>query len=151
MNENIIERKKTIILNYDLLDLPTDLSNSIRTAVSEYCDVPFDAVFATCTHTHTGPQLSEIKTESDEINEMIRDYNKNLVLISRDCAKFAFDDLQDAEFYVAEGEAKNISFVRRFRMKDGSVQTNPGADNPNIDHCLDEASEVLKLIEIINY
>lgn len=140
--------QRAVILNYDLIDLPTQLSVEIRTAVSEFCSVPYDAVFATCTHTHTGPQLSEIETESDKINELIRDYSANLVLISRDCAKFAFDDLKDAEVYVAEGEAKNISFVRRFRMKNGAVQTNPGADNPNIDHCLDEASEVLKLIEI---
>lgn len=66
----------------------------------------------------------------------------------RDCAKYAFDDLRDAKFFVAEGKAENISFVRRYRMKDGGVQTNPGVNNPNIDHVLDEASDVLKLIQI---
>ncbi|MBR3933064.1 MAG: hypothetical protein IKJ68_04030 [Clostridia bacterium] len=139
---------KAIILNYDLIDLPNKLSNSIREAVSQYCDVPFDAVFANCTHTHTGPHLSEIETQPDEVNEQIRDYNKNLVLISRDCAKFAFDDLKPAKFYVAEGEAKDISFVRRYRMKDGGVQTNPGVGNAEIDHVLDKASEAVKVIEI---
>lgn len=139
---------RSVILNFDLIDLPNALSNAIRNAVSEFCNVPFDAVFATCTHTHTGPQLHKIDSESDEVNNLISEYTEQVVLYARDCAKFAFDDLKPAEFYVAEGEAKNISFVRRFRMKNGAVQTNPGAGNPNIDHCLDEASEVVKLIEI---
>jgi len=142
--------KRTVIINYDLIDIENEISKRIRTAVSEITSVPFDGVFITSTHTHTGPKLTygAHEQETEDILKLTEDYVTELVYKSRDCAKYAFDDLKAAEFYVAEGEAKNISFVRRYRMKDGSVQTNPGAGNPNIDHVLDEASEVLKLVEI---
>ncbi|MBR3933065.1 MAG: hypothetical protein IKJ68_04035 [Clostridia bacterium] len=140
--------KKAIILNLDLLHMPNEFCAEQRKAISEICGVPYDAIFVTCTHTHTGPSFIIKDDEPEEANDIIRAYTVQLGLIMRDCAKYAMDDLKDAEFYVAEGEAKNISFVRRYRMKDGGVQTNPGVDNPDIDHVLDQASEVLKLIEI---
>ena len=140
--------KKAIIINLDLLHIPNDFCKEQREVISKFCGVPFDAIFVTCTHTHTGPSFVIKQDEPEEANELIRAYTVQLGLAMRDCAKYAMDDLKPAEFYVAEGEAKNISFVRRYRMKDGSVQTNPGVGNPDIDHVLDEASEVLKLIEI---
>lgn len=140
--------KKAIIINLDLLHIPNDFCAQQRKVISEFCGVPYDAIFVTCTHTHTSPSLVIKDDEPEEANELIRAYTIQLGLTMRDCAKLAMDDLKNAEFYVAEGSAKNISFVRRYRMKDGSVQTNPGVDNPNVDHVLDEASDVLKLIEI---
>jgi len=140
--------KRSIILNLDLLHMPNDFCNDQRKIISEFCDVPYDAVFVTSTHTHTGPKLIISEDETDEANELVNAYKTSLGLAMRDCAKYAMNDLKEAKFYVAEGLAKNISFVRRYRMKDGGVQTNPGVLNPEVDHVLDEASEALKLIEI---
>jgi len=50
-----------------------------------------------------------------------------------DAAQFALDDLKPAKMGFGIGEAPNVAFVRRFRMKDGSIRTNPGVDNPDID------------------
>ena len=140
--------KRAIIINLDLLHIPNDFCAEQRKIISGFCNVPYDAVFVTCTHTHTGPKLAPAADEPEEALALVESYKTNLGLIMRDCAKYAFDDLKDAKFFVAEGKAENISFVRRYRMKDGGVQTNPGVDNPNIDHVLDEASDVLKLIQI---
>ena len=140
--------KRAIILNLDLIHIPNDFCAQQREMISQLCNVPYDAVFVTSTHTHTGPRLVVLEDETEEANKLVEIYKQNLGLIMCDAAKYAFDDLKDAEFFVAEGEAKNISFVRRYRMKDGGVQTNPGVDNPDIDHVLDQASEVLKLIQI---
>lgn len=140
--------KRAIILNLDLIHIPNDFCAEQRKIISEFCGVPYDAVFVTSTHTHTGPKLVLTEDEPQEALALMESYKTSLGLIMRDTAKYAIDDLKDAKFYVAEGTAKNISFVRRYRMKDGGVQTNPGVDNPNIDHVLDEASDVLKLIQI---
>lgn len=140
--------RSAVILNFDLVDIENEISHKIRSSISDMCDVPYDSVFVTSTHTHTGPKLVCGDDESPEIKKLTDDYVTWLVYQARDCARFAFEDLRCAEFYVATGEACDISFVRRYRMKDGSVQTNPGVGNENIDYCLDEASEVLKLIEI---
>ena len=44
----------------------------------------------------------------------------------------ALEDLKPAQMGWGIGQAPNIAFVRRFRMKDGSVRTNPGVNNPDI-------------------
>jgi len=140
--------EKAIIMSLDLLIMPGDFCTEQRKIISKFCSVPEDAIFVTCTHTHTGPMLVISDDETEEANELVRQYVRELSLKMRDCAKYAMDDLKNAEFFVAQGKADDIAFVRRYRMKDGGVQTNPGVDNPNIDHVLDTASNVLKLIEI---
>ena len=44
------------------------------------------------------------------------------------------------------GHAPNIAFVRRFRMKDGSVRTNPGVDNPDILHPIGDVDERVNVL-----
>ena len=51
-----------------------------------------------------------------------------------------------AKIAIARTECKDISFIRRYRMKDGSVRTNPGLTNPDVDHPLGTPDESLQLI-----
>ncbi len=63
-----------------------------------------------------------------------------------DAAVLAVQDLAPAKLSYTRGEVKDVAFIRRFRMKDGSVRTNPGFQNPDIDHALgtpDENSSLL--------
>ena len=65
-----------------------------------------------------------------------------------EAARLAISDLAPSKLSFAKGEAKNISFVRRYRMKDGGVQTNPGVLNPDIDHALGVADDTVRLLKI---
>ena len=56
--------------------------------------------------------------------------------------------MRESSFSYADGLAEGISFVRRFRMKDGSVRTNPGVNNPDISHALGDVNETVKLVRI---
>jgi hypothetical protein len=62
--------------------------------------------------------------------------------------EMADSNLIDSKLYTANGKAENISFVRRYRMKNGNVQTNPGVDNPEIESPLGKANDALKLLKI---
>ncbi len=67
-----------------------------------------------------------------------------------DAAQMALDDMTEAKTFYAEGETqKPISFVRRFKMKDGSVQTNPGRLNPDIVCPVSEADNTVRLVKIV--
>ncbi len=44
------------------------------------------------------------------------------------------------------GQAPDIAFIRRFRMKDGSVRTNPGVNNPDIVAPIGEVDERVSVI-----
>jgi hypothetical protein len=63
-----------------------------------------------------------------------------------DAAQFALADLKPAKMGYGIGDAPNIAFVRRFRMRDGSVQTNPGVDNPNILHPIGDVDERVNVL-----
>ena len=59
----------------------------------------------------------------------------------------AIADMTEAAIGIAQQEtAEPISFIRRFRMKDGSVRTNPGFLNPNILEPIGEADNTVRLV-----
>lgn len=136
---------KAVVLAVDTLYFSTAQCDAYRKVISDYCEIPVEAIFINCSHTHTGPLVGEDFASGIKGSEL---YDAFLGIQMRDAAKMALDDVCDSNFYSAEGTAKKISFVRRFRMKDGSVQTNPGVGNPNIDHALGEPNETVKLIKI---
>lgn len=137
--------EKAVVLGVDTLLFSATESDAYRKIISDFCDIPMDSIFINTSHTHTGP-LVGVDIASDLESSPL--YDEFIGIQMRDAAKMALEDVSDSTFYKAEGEAKRISFVRRFRMKDGSVQTNPGVDNPNIDHALGEPNETVKLIKI---
>ena len=137
---------KAVIVELDLCLETEDVCDQWRQTVADFCGIDGDAVFISCNHTHTGP-LTTADFASDKVADPY--YMAFLQTTIRDAAAYAFEDLKPARFFVAENQAKGISFVRRYRMKDGSVRTNPDAQDPNIDHVLDQANETVKLLKIV--
>lgn len=119
---------KAVLMTLDNCGVtPTSEFDRVRRHVAEVTGVPFEGVFVSCTHTHTSPEWDE-----NTGDELIEEYRQLLYRKFADAAKLALNDLKPAKFGFAVSEAKNVAFVRRFRMKDGSVQTNPGVGNPDI-------------------
>ncbi len=89
--------------------------------------LPVEAIYFHETHTHTGP-YADIHSENPLDIQYLKLLEDKLV----EGAQAALADLKPARMGYGVGNAPRIAFVRRFRMKDGSVQTNPGVDNPDI-------------------
>ena len=104
-----------------------------------------DAIFINCSHTHIGPLLGKDFASNKYSSEA---YDEFFVSSVRDAEVYAIKDLDEATVETASSLAKNIYFIRRYRMKNGGVQTNPGAHNPNIDHALGTPNKTVKLIKI---
>ncbi len=121
------EDKKAVVISCDLLHMPLDLAYVSKKDIAEATGLPEEAVILHGTHTHTGPVLKMDSEKPLEL-EYIQQLRHKLV----DVATFALADLKPAKMGWAIGEAPNIAFIRRFRMKDGSVRTNPGVNNPDI-------------------
>ncbi len=130
--------KQVVIIGADVIYLTIDQAAEYRNLISEYCNVPVEAVHINASHTHTGPKII------DDVK-----YREFLGIQLRDVAAMALSDLKPAKLAVAEGKAEGISFIRRYRMKNGNVQTNPGVDNPEVDHALATPNEAVKLVEVI--
>lgn len=137
--------KRSVIITLDLCILPKDYYTDLRELVAKTCNLEPDAVLINLSHTHTGPLIgADFASGKNYGNE----YQNLLTLLIRDAAAYAFKDLKESTFYVAYNKAEGVSFVRRYRMKDGSVQTNPGPKNPDIDHVLAEADSTVRVLKI---
>lgn len=136
--------KRTVLFSLDLIGINQAFMSSLRPAVADAIDVPAEAVFICCTHTHLGPPVaSEVSIASNAPDPV---YNAFLTKRLCDAAKLALLDAAPSRFYAVGGKCEDVTFVRSFRMKDGSVYTNPGWQHPDIVEALrapDESSRLL--------
>ena len=116
---------KAVIITVDALGIRYMFCDEIRALIEEKTGVPADHVIINALHQHTsfvmrpkgGTCALEDKTYIDVL------YRK-----FADVAKMAVDDLSDATLSVSVAPATvPLSFIRRYRMQDGSVKTNPGS------------------------
>ena len=114
--------RTALAISLDISEILQRDTDDIRARIAKHTGLPFEAVFVACIHTHTAPVISEIRgffTRDPEYYEFFCD------TVCRTAAE-AIADMQEAEVSIARGKAEGISFVRRFRLKDGSAKTNPG-------------------------
>ncbi len=144
---------KAVFISIDTLSTPhRAMSEQIRNHIAEVTEIPFEGVFMCATHIHTGPMWGRRKPPqwaSDEVVKLSEEYAAFMYRRLGDVAKMAVDDLKPAHLGYAIGNVPGISFVRRYFMKDGSIQTNPGVNNPNIDKPVgtpDERVNVLRFV-----
>ncbi len=113
-----------------------------RQLVVKETGLPLENVFYQCVHQHTSTTIGSVSGAVDELYHKF--FSRRIV----DVAKMALADLSEAKVLIAEKElSEPVAFVRRFRMKDGSVSTNPGVLNPEIDHPLDDADNTVRLVK----
>lgn len=136
-----VGEKKAVILCADLLGIKQVLIKEFKEHIAELTGLDGDSIFICATHTHTGPI-----TLKDSEDELVQEYLKILKHKMADAAILALNDLNPAKMGFGIGEAPNVAFVRRFRMKDGSVQTNPGVNNPEIDHPIGDVDERVNVL-----
>ena len=116
-----------ILMTIDHCGLNKVFLNEWRANIAAATGVSAEAIFIHTTHTHTGPML--IKNHS---NPLTAQYEAFLATRVVDVARFALADMKSAKMGIGVGEAKNVAFIRRYRMKDGTAKTNPGVNNPDI-------------------
>ncbi len=132
---------KTLLMSIDNLHVPTNLVKVYRESISQKTGVPTEGIFIHSTHSHTSATL-----ELNSQNELVQEYTEFVGKRFVDVAVFALEDLKPAKMGWAVGKAPNIAFVRRFRMKDGKVRTNPGVGNPDILHPIGDIDDRVNVI-----
>ena len=133
--------EKVVLMSIDHCGIVKEVLNPMIDRVCEKTGLPREAVYIHSTHTHTGPFLNPNPTDPLEI-----EYAKFVTRKFSDAAQLALNDLKPAKMGYGIGQAPNIAFVRRFRMKDGSVRTNPGVDNPDILHPIGDVDERVNVL-----
>lgn len=91
----------------------------------ELTGIPVENIFMSCTHTHYGPASVPIFVVPREDSYMEWAMDK-----AGDAVKLAYNRLRPAKVGHASGQCPEECHNRRWHMKDGSVQMNPGYQNP---------------------
>ena len=144
---------KTVLLTLDNCGISRQVAMDFVASISKVTGIPEAGIILHCTHTHTAPPLIDpdapesLNSDFSSVDpKQEKAYYEFVRARLCDAAQFALNDLAPARMGYGIGEAPNIAFVRRFRMKDGSVQTNPGVDNPNIDHPIGDVDERVNVL-----
>jgi hypothetical protein len=127
-------KAKAAMVVCDLLLLPRPMVIEARRIIEEKTGIPASNVMISATHAHTGPaivggsSLDDFLTSADKLSQ---DYARQVPKWIAQAVEEAH--LRRAAVSVSYGGVcePNISFNRRFWMKDGTVGWNPGKLNPN--------------------
>ena len=144
---------KVLLMSADLCFVNGAVQTKIVENIVAATGLSPDQIFVHSTHTHTGPVVNldgkngmQVSGADDTKRQIVQEYGHMLCRKFVDAAVMALADLKPAKMGWAVGYAPNIAFVRRFRMKDGKVRTNPGVGNPDILHPIGDVDERVNVL-----
>lgn len=112
-----------LIITADVLMVRLAVADELRELIAKRTGVPTDHILINSLHQHTslriGGKGGAVVKDQAYLDIFYRKF--------ADVAQMAIDDMAEASYGTAVEEAVTpISFVRRYYLKDGSLQTNPG-------------------------
>ncbi len=133
--------KNFLVISLDSIGMDQENTARMKAMIEKETAVPASNIFIACTHIHTGPALSH--KYGDRYSDAVLLETAGRVAA---IAKEAILDLAPATVYVNSADTPvEISFIRRFMMKNGKTMTNPGFLNPDIAYPLGEADHRVAL------
>ncbi len=125
----ILKQGETLsaIVQFDLVTVSNDFLERVRQEVADLPQLTVANTIFTATHTHTGPEIRESKRGGNP------EYNRFAAKKASEAIREALVKLQPATLVKGGCSDDRFGFNRRYWMKDGTVVTNPGKLNPEID------------------
>lgn len=134
-------KEQAALVFCDLVAVPQDVATSARDAAGRKSGIPASRIAVAATHSHTGPLFDGVlrtllhnravaakgKDEAESV-----DYPQLLVDKIAGAVEAASKAAAPARLKAGFTTETQLSFNRRFLMKDGSVRFNPGVLNPEI-------------------
>ncbi len=111
-----------VMAEIDCINLERDDILRMRLGIMEACGIPEENIHISATHTHTGGPMFDWYSAGAR-NPI---YLTMLIDATVEAAKAAFDARVPAKIGFTKTELEGYSWIRRYRMKDGSMETNPG-------------------------
>ncbi len=128
-------KTKAAMVVCDLIGLPRSIALEARRLVEEKTGIPADNVMISVTHTHTAPVVIGASSRDEAAtggSQLSKDYAAQLPKWIAQAVEEADKRRTPASVSYASEDQTQLSFIRRFWMKDGTVGWNPGVKNPNI-------------------
>lgn len=104
----------------DVIGIARKYLDQAKALITETTGLLPEQVIIACTHTHTGPETGDDA------------YTEWLWRRIADGVRVAWQAREPAQVGWARTTEQRLVFNRRYRMSDGTVQTNPGRNNPEV-------------------
>jgi len=118
------------LLCCDVICISKDEIALIRESISRETGMKGENVMICATHTHTGPRTRSFRISEDA--EATFKWLEGFPEQAAQAAVKAMENLEPCQISGGVFLENRIAFNRRYHMKDGTVQTNPGYRNPGI-------------------
>ena len=129
------EGGRAALVTLDLISITREVTDHARAMIEQAAGIPGDRVMISATHAHTGPQLAGRGAATRDLGgnqQLAVAYTEALPAKISESVRQAAGKLQPAQLSAARGRCENLTFNRRYFMRDGTVGWNPGKRNPNI-------------------
>jgi hypothetical protein len=121
-------RERVVLCVADLIDLRGGMNTVVpwiipqaRELVARQSGLAAGNVIFCAIHSHTAPDMSREKEFAATVPARLAE-----------AVRLALADLTPRELRAGRDREPGLQFIRRYRMKDGGVRTNPGTLNPDI-------------------
>ncbi len=136
-----------VIITVDALGIRYMFCDEIKALIEEKTGVPADHVILSALHQHTSFVM---RPKGGTCALQDKSYIDVLYRKFADVAKMAVDDLTDATLSVGIAPATvPLSFIRRYRMKNGQIKTNPGGDPADIVEPAGKSDNDVRLLRFV--
>ncbi len=109
-----------LLISLDMRGIDDSIAEYSCKAIEKATGIPKERVMINCTHTHSAPD--HVNMGEGNMMQWRELYYHRL----ERAVVFALHDLTPAEAYIGTAHTEGVTFVRRYLMKDGSYETNPG-------------------------
>jgi neutral ceramidase len=125
---------KAAIVSCDVESLHRPTVETARALIERRTGIPGRNVILTATHSHSGPEMTPMVIDgaTGEAGRLIRDFHADLPGKIAEAVRLAESNLIPTRVWTGAGHEDSVSFNRRFLLKNGNVQMNPGQLNPEI-------------------
>ncbi len=128
-NAMVLDDGKTTValLSCDVLSIVNSVKQEIRSEIARNTGIDPENIFICATHTHTAPAIvSALGTNMD------KEYTEKFIKLSAQSVISAYNRMQEVNIGIGSGNVHELSFPRRFWMKDGTIKMHPPKADPDI-------------------
>ena len=126
---------RAAFVTLDLISITREITEQSRAQIEKATGIPGSRVMISATHAHTGPVLAGRGKRGFDLGgqeALAVTYTDALPAKIAESVRLANERLQPARLSAARGRCDDLTFNRRYFMRDGSVGWNPGKLNPNV-------------------
>lgn len=126
---------RVALVALDLISITRAVTDEARAGIEKATGIRPDHVMVAASHAHTGPELAGRGRRNAELGaerSLSVEYTEGLPALIAESVRLANERLEPAQLSAAQGRCENLTYNRRYFMRDGAVGWNPGKRNPNI-------------------